>query len=180
MIGSSERRGGFDGVDADDGAAQALFVRADLGREIRQRRLVAQLAAKLLAGGFELAALAAHAARPGVLAKRVDHRAPHPPLGKGFELDAPILVEAVRCVDKPNHAVLHEVSDVDRVRHRGGHAASQGLDKRKTGNDSLTGGWNGERHLVSLIAGKSQTGTAYRNWSTSRAADKNCASLQMG
>jgi hypothetical protein len=157
VIGSGEGRGGFDGVDPNDGAAQALFVGADPGGEVGQRRLVAKLAAELLAGGLELTALPAHAPRPGVLAQRVDHRASDTPLGESLELDAPILVEAIRRVDQPNHAVLHEVSDVDRMRHRRCHAASQGLDERKTGNDSLTGRWNGERHLVSLIAGESQT-----------------------
>ena len=68
---------------------------ADLGGEVGQRRLAAELAAQLLARGLELAPLAAHAARPGVLAQRVDHRAAHAPLGEGLELDAAVLVEAV-------------------------------------------------------------------------------------
>ena len=67
----------------------------DLGGEVGQRRLAAQLAAQLLARGLELAALAANAARPGVLAQRVDHRAADAPLGEGLELDAARLVEAV-------------------------------------------------------------------------------------
>ena len=68
---------------------------SDLRGEVGERRLVAQLAAQLLARGLELAALAADAARPGVLAQRVDHRAAHAALGEGLELDAAVLVEAV-------------------------------------------------------------------------------------
>jgi len=168
VIGGGKRGGRLDGVDADDRAAETLFVGADLGGQIRQRRFVAKLSTQLLAGRFELATLPAHTARPGILAQRVDHRTPYAPFGECLELDATLLVEAMRRVDEPNHAILHKISDVDRVRHRSGHATGQGLDKRKTGNDSLTGRWNGERHLVSLIAGKSQTGPAYRNRSTSR------------
>ena len=58
------------------------------GREVRQRGLVAELAAQLLAGGLELPAHAAHAAGPGIAAQRVDHGAAHAPLGEGLELDA--------------------------------------------------------------------------------------------
>src|SRR5881392_4131597 len=54
---------------------------------VRLRRFSAELAAQGLAGGVELAALAAHAARPRVAAKRIDHGAAHPPLGEGLELD---------------------------------------------------------------------------------------------
>ena len=151
VIGVGQRRGGLDGVDADDGAAQALFVGADLGGQVRQRRLASQFAAQRLARGLELAALTTDAARPGVLAKRVDHRATHAALGKRLELDATVRVEAVGRVNQADDAILHEVADINRVRHRGRHAAGKGLDKRKTGNNALTrvGGGGGERHRCS-------------------------------
>ena len=88
VLAGGERRGRFDRVDADDRAAQALLVGSDAGGQIGQRRLVSQLAAQRLARGVELAALAADAARPGVAAQRVDHRAADAPLGEGLELDA--------------------------------------------------------------------------------------------
>jgi hypothetical protein len=105
---------------------------------------------------LELAALATDAARPGVLAQRVDHRAAHAALGKRLELDAPILVEAVGRVDEADDAVLHEVADVDRVRHRGCHAAGQSLDKGKTGNNAVTRSWRraGSDIVFSLGAGR--------------------------
>ena len=53
-------------VDADDGAAEPLFIRTDLGGQIRERRLAAMLAAKLFAGGLDFAALAPHATSEGV------------------------------------------------------------------------------------------------------------------
>ena len=48
----------------------------------------------------------------------------------------------LRGVDQAEDAVLHEIADVDRVRHRGGHAPGQRFDKRQTGDDAaiLTGG----------------------------------------
>ena len=106
------------------------------------RRLVAQLAPQRFARRVELAALAADAARPGVAPQRVDHRAAHAPLGEGLELDAALLVEPVRGVDQAEDAVLHEVADVDRVRHRRRHAARERFDKREAGDDAaiLTGG----------------------------------------
>ena len=113
MLVVRQRRGRLDGVDADDGAAEALLVGADLRGEVGERRLAAELAAQLLARRLELAALAANAARPGVLAQRVDHRAADPPLGEGLELDAARLVEAVRGVDQTDDPVLDEIADVD-------------------------------------------------------------------
>ena len=120
-----ERRRRFDGADADDRPLEARLVGADAPGQVGQRRLGAELAAQLLARGLELAADAADAARPGVAAERVDHRAAHPALGERLELDAPRLVEAVRGVDEPEHAVLDEVAQVDRVRHGRRHAAGQ-------------------------------------------------------
>ena len=117
---------------------EALLVGAHLRGQVGQRRLVAELAAQLLAGGFELAPLAAHAARPGVLAQGVDHRAPDPTLGECLELDAARLVEPVRRVDQADDAVLNEIADVDRVGHRGGDATGKLLDERETGCDART------------------------------------------
>ena len=113
MLTGGERRGRLDRVDAHDRAAQTLLVGSDAGGQIRHRRLVPQLAAQRLAGGIELAALAANAARPRIPAQRVDHRAADAPLGECLELDAALLVEPVRGVDQPQHAVLNQIADVD-------------------------------------------------------------------
>ena len=137
VLAGRERRRRLDGVDADDRAAEPRLVGADARGEIGERRLGAELAAQLLARGLELAALAAHAARPGVAAQRVDHRAAHAALGEGLELDAARFVEAAGGVDQPEHAVLHEVAELDRVRHRGGDPARQRLDERQAGGDSV-------------------------------------------
>jgi len=153
VLGGRQRRGGLDGVDADDRAAQPLLVGSNLRGQVGQRRLAAQLAAQLLARGLELTTLAAHAPRPGVLAECVNHGATHPPLGEGLELDAPVLIEAVGRVDEPNDAVLHKVADIDRMRHGGRHPAGKGLDERQTGDDAMTLRRCGERHGVSLVAG---------------------------
>ena len=131
VVGARQRRGLLDGVDADDHLAEALLVGADGGGQVGQRRLVAERGAQLLAGGLELAADAAHAARPGVLAQRVDHRAAHAALGEGLELDAAGFLEAAGGVDQPEHAVLHEVTEIDGVRHGGRHSAGQRFDERK-------------------------------------------------
>jgi len=132
-----QRGRGLDRVDPDDGAAQALLVGADLGRQIRQRRLVAQLAAQRLARGLELAALAAHASRPRLAPERVDHRPAHAPLGEGLELDAAPLVEPMGGIDEAHDPVLHQVPDVDRVRHRRREAARESLDKREAGDNAV-------------------------------------------
>ena len=132
-----QRRRRFDRADADDRPLEARFVGAHALGEIGQRRLGAQLAAQLFARGLELAADAADAARPRVAAQRVDHRAAHAPLGKGLELDAAVLVEPVRRVDETEHAVLHEVAEVDRVRHRRRHAPGERFDERQTRDDSF-------------------------------------------
>ena len=136
MVVVGQRRGRLDGVDADDGAAQALLVGAHLGGQVGQRRLAAELAAQLLAGGLELTALTAHAARPGILAQRVDHRAADAALGEGLELDAARLVEAVGGIDEAEDAVLDEIADVDRVRHGGRHATGKLLDEGNAGDDA--------------------------------------------
>ena len=136
VLAARERRRRLDGVDADDRAAEPLFVGAHLRGKLRKRRLAAELAAQLLARRLELAALAAHATRPGVLAQRVDHGAADAPLGKGLELDPARFVEAVRGVNQPDDAVLDEVADVDRVGHGRRHSSGKLLDERKTGNDA--------------------------------------------
>jgi len=87
-------------------------------------------------GRVELAPLPAHAARPRILSQRIDHRAAHAPLRKGFKLDPAILVEAVRRIDQAEHAVLHEVADIDGVRHRGGHTPRERFDEGQAGDDA--------------------------------------------
>ena len=47
------------------------------------------------------------------------------------------LVEAVGGVDQAHDPVLHQVADVDRVRHRRGEAAREGFDKREPGDDAV-------------------------------------------
>ena len=121
---------------------EARFVGADARGEVGERRLGAELAAELLARGFELAPLPPDAARPGVAPQRVDHRAADAALGERLELDAAVLVEPARRVDQSEHAVLHEVAELDRVRHRRGDAPRQRLDERQSGGDAfaMTGG----------------------------------------
>ena len=138
VLASRERRRRFDRVDADDRAAEPRFVGSDARGEIGERRLGAELAAQLLARGLELAALTAHAARPRIAAQRIDHRAAHAALGEGLELDAARFVEAAGGVDQAEHAVLHEIAQLDRMRHRRGHAAGQRFDERQAGGDAFT------------------------------------------
>ncbi len=104
-------------MDADNRAAQALLVGSHAGGQIGERRLVAKLATQRLACRVELATLTPDAARPGITAQRVDHRAADAPLGKRFELDAAIFVKAAGRIDQTKHAVLHQVADVDGVGH---------------------------------------------------------------
>jgi len=67
----------------------------------------------LLPGGLELPALPADAARPCILAERVDHRATNSTFGKRLELDAASLVKAVGCVNEADDSVLDKIADVD-------------------------------------------------------------------
>ena len=57
-------------------------------------------------------------ARPRIAAQRVDHRASHAALRKRLELDPARVVETIRCVDQADDAILHQISNVDRVGHR--------------------------------------------------------------
>src|SRR6185437_9792689 len=98
----------------NDRAPEALLVRSHARREIRKRRLAAQLLAERLARRLELAPLAPHAARPCIATQGIDHRAAHAPLGERLELDPAPLVIAVRRIDEPEHPVLDEVADVNR------------------------------------------------------------------
>jgi hypothetical protein len=90
---------------------------------------VSKLDAELLAGGLELAAHAADTARPGVFPERVDHRSSNAAFRKGFELDAAAVVEPVSSVDQTDHAVLHQIAQINRMWHRRRHASSQCLDE---------------------------------------------------
>ena len=60
-----------------------------------------------------------------VAPQRVDHGAAHAALGEGLELDAARFVEAVRRVNQPDDAVLHQIADVNGVRHGRRHAAGE-------------------------------------------------------
>jgi hypothetical protein len=110
---------------------------------------VTELAPQRLASGIEFTALAPHAARPRIFSKCVDHRTAHPPFGEGLELDASRFVEAVSGIDEAEDPILDQVANVDRVRHRSRHAASQCFDKRQAGYDSavLSGGSGMNSHL---------------------------------
>src|SRR5207247_581933 len=99
VLAGGEGRRGFDGVDANDRAAQALLIRSDAGGQVGHRRLVSELTTQRLAGRIELTALPAHAPRPRVAAERVDHRTANAPLGKCLELDPAVLVEPARGID---------------------------------------------------------------------------------
>ena len=92
---------------------------------------------QLRACRFELAPDAPDSAGPGIATERVDHRASHATFSKGFELDTAFFVESVRGVDQPDHAVLDEVPEVDRVRHGRRHASCQGLDERQASRDTV-------------------------------------------
>ena len=94
---------------------------------------MAQFPSELLACRFELAALAAHAAWPGVLPKGVDHRAPDPTFGERLELDAARLVEAVRRVNQTDDTILDKIPNVDGMGHRGCDATGKLFDERETG-----------------------------------------------
>ncbi len=98
---------------------------------------MSQLAAQRFARCVELPALTPNAARPGVFAERVNHGAAHAPFGERLELDAAALVEAPGRVDQADHSVLHEIADIDRVRHRRRHAARERLDEWQAGDDSV-------------------------------------------
>ena len=52
---------------------------------------------------------------------------------------------------RPKHAILDQVPDVDRVRHRRGEPAGEGLDERKPGNNAtaLAGGKRMGLHRIS-------------------------------
>jgi len=135
VIVVGERRGRLDGIDANDRAAQPLLVRTHLRGQVRERRLASQLPAQRFTRRLELAALAPHTTRPGILAQRVDHRAADAPFGKRLELDAAAFIEAAGGIHEPNDPVLDEITDVNRVRHRGRNAAGELLDERNAGND---------------------------------------------
>ncbi|MGC4082448.1 MAG: hypothetical protein QM736_10165 [Vicinamibacterales bacterium] len=111
---------------------------------------MSQLATQRFACRVELAALAANAARPRILAERVDHRPAHATLGEGLELDASRFIEAVGGIDETKDPVLDEVADVNRVRHRRRHAAGQRFNKWQAGHDSavLSGGSGLNGHLL--------------------------------
>ena len=68
---------------------------------------------------------------------------------------AAVFVEAVGCVDQPDHPVLDEIADVDGVRHRGRHPSGQRLHEGKAGDDpaTLTCSNGLHAHVVSFEVG---------------------------
>jgi len=136
-LGGRKRRRRFNRGDPHDRAAQTFFIASELRRQVRDRRLAAVLATQLLASGFELTPLAADAAGPRVLSERVDHRAADAAFGERLELDPARLVEAVRRVDETEDAILHEIPQVDRVRHRRRHSPGQRLYEGKSCDDPV-------------------------------------------
>jgi len=97
---------------------------------------VTELPTELLARRFQLAPLPPHAARPGVLAQRIDHCAPDSPFGERFKLDPARLIEAVSRVYQTDDTILHEIPDINRMGHRCCDAASQLLHERDASEDS--------------------------------------------
>jgi hypothetical protein len=141
VLTGGERRSGLDGVDAHDSAAQSLLVGADARGQVGERRFVSQLAAERLAGCVELAPLTADASRPRIASERVDHRPADAAFGKGLELDSARFVEAVCGINQTQHAVLHQIPDINRVRHRRRHPSGEGFHEGETRDDPaiLTG-----------------------------------------
>jgi len=133
VLGARERRGRLNGVDADDGLAEPFLVGADLVGEVGERGFVAERGAQLLARGLQLAPDPADTARPGVLAQGIDHGPADAAFRERLELDPARVVEAVGGIDQADHAVLHQVAQVDRVRHGRRHAAGQCFNERNTG-----------------------------------------------
>jgi len=113
MIVGSKGRSRLDCIDSHDGAPESFFVGTQLCGQVGQGRLASELAPELLPGGLELPALTPDAARPCILAERVDHRATNSTLGKRLELDAASLVKAVSCVDEADDSILDKIADVD-------------------------------------------------------------------
>src|SRR4051794_30059223 len=114
---------------------------------------MSQFAAQRLSGGIQLATLATYPARPRILAERVDHGAANATLGKGLELDAAAFIEPVGRIDQTDDAVLHEIADIDRVRHRCRHAARQRFNERQAGDNTgvLCDGSSLNAHLNDLL-----------------------------
>jgi len=138
-IGGRLGRRRFDGRNAHHRALQVVFVLAQCLGQLGQRGLVSQPLAQRHSRRFNVAADAAHTARPGVLAQRVDHRATDAAFGEGFELDAPCVIEALCGINQSEHSVLDQIAHLDRVRHRRGHAPRQGLNERKAGRHAVAG-----------------------------------------
>jgi hypothetical protein len=135
-----QHRRRFNGADANDGPAQPDLVGPDPGGQVGQGRLGTGLAADRFARRLELATLSPNPTRPGVLAQRVDHGAADAALGERLELDAATIVVAMRGVDQAHHPVLHQIAQVDRVRHRRSHPAGNGFDERQAGDDAVLRG----------------------------------------
>jgi len=139
LLGRRLGRCRLDGRNAHHRALQMLFVPAQSPGEVGQRGFVSEALAERDTRGFDFAPDTADASGPGILAQRVDHGATDAALGKGLELDAPRLVKTLRGVNQSKHAILHQIADLNGVRHRRGHTASQCLDEREAGSHAVTG-----------------------------------------
>jgi len=137
LFGGRVGRRGLDRVDADDGLAEPLLVGTDRSRQVGQRRLVAELGPQLLASGLQFAAHPPHPARPRILSQGVNHRPADAAFREGLELDAAAAVESLRRVNEPDHAVLDQVTEVNRVRHGCRHSPGKGLHEGQSGFHSV-------------------------------------------
>jgi len=129
VVAAGEWGGRFNRVDAYNRLAETLFVGSNRRRKIGERGLVTKLQTKPLARGLEFPAHSAHAARPRIFAKRVDHRAANSAFGKGLELDASSFIEALGRINQTDDSVLDEIAQINRMRHGGGHAPRQRFDE---------------------------------------------------
>ncbi len=120
-----ERRCGLDRIDPDDHSLELRFIKAHLARQVGHAGLRTEFPAEQFPGGLDFAPSAANATGPRVAAQRVDHGAPHAAFGERLEFDAPPLVKAMHRIDQAKHAILDEVSEVDRMRHGGRHTACE-------------------------------------------------------
>jgi hypothetical protein len=64
--------------------------------------------------------------------------APDAPLRERLEFDAAAFVKPVGGVDEADHAVLYQVSHINRVGHGRRHSASERLHERQSVHDSTT------------------------------------------
>ncbi len=130
VLARGERRCRFDRVDANDRSTQTFFVGANPGGQIGHRWFVPELSSQRLTRCVQFSSLTPDPTRPRIAAKGIDHGTTNASLRKCFELDAAILVEATSCVDEAQYSVLHEIANVDGVRHGRSHPPGECLNER--------------------------------------------------